>query len=296
MLTTRTDLHGVSGADSRADHRTGHRAPHRVTPCRSRARVTSRRRVADDTWWIELDSPEIAAASQPGQFVMFGLGLEEPGVFLLPRPFSVAWRSEDGRVGLLLRVFGEGTRRLARLEPGDEALLLGPLGRPFRVAPGRPIECVAGGVGLAPFIFLTAEATAASNSAAGPSAGASVRLLYGERSERLLFDSDLLHELTGVTPELFTEDGSAGRRGFVTAGIEDGSEALLLACGPTPMLHAVVRLAAERGRELQVSVEEHMACGIGTCQGCVVPGADGSWIKSCVEGPVFDATELTWPI
>jgi dihydroorotate dehydrogenase electron transfer subunit len=284
----------------------GHRATHRVTPCRSRARVTSRRRVADETWWIELDSPEIAAASQPGQFVMFGLGLEEPGVFLLPRPFSVAWRSEDGRVGLLLRVFGEGTRRLARLEPGEEALLLGPLGRPFRLAPGRPIECVAGGVGLAPFIFLAAELTAAS--AATPDTSSPFRLLYGERSESSLFDPNLLGELTGVTPELFTEDGSAGRQGFVTEGIGQpvdptgaqgadhaSNEALLLACGPTPMLHAVVRLAAERGRELQVSVEEHMACGIGTCQGCVVPAADGSWIKSCVEGPVFDATELAWP-
>jgi dihydroorotate dehydrogenase electron transfer subunit len=251
---------------------------------------------------LEFDSPEIAAASQPGQFVMWGLGLEEPGVFLLPRPFSVAWRSEDGRVGLLVRVFGEGTRRLARLEPGEEALLLGPLGRPFRLDPGRPIECVAGGVGLAPFIFLAAEASAA---------GRPLRLLYGERSARLLFDPDLLGELTGVTPELFTEDGSAGRRGFVTEGIggiqepfeATGAEAtaaasddaLLLACGPTPMLHAVVRLAGERGRDLQVSVEEHMACGIGTCQGCVVPGADGSWIKSCIEGPVFDATELAWP-
>jgi dihydroorotate dehydrogenase electron transfer subunit len=228
---------------------------------------------------------------------MFGLGLEEPGVFLLPRPFSVAWRSEDGRVGLLLRVFGEGTRLLAQLEPGEEALLLGPLGRPFQVEPGRPIECVAGGVGLAPFIFLAAEATAATadQAASAGAAPASVRLLYGERNERFLFDRDLLHELTGVTPELFTEDGSVGRRGFVTEGIEDGDEALLLACGPTPMLHAVVRLAGERGRDLQVSVEEHMACGIGTCQGCVVPGADGAWIKSCVEGPVFDATELAWP-
>lgn len=275
------------------------RAVSRATPIRSRAPVTSRRRVADDTWWLEFDSPEIAAASRPGQFVMFGLGLEEPGVFLLPRPFSVAWRSEDGRVGLLLRVFGEGTRLLAQLEPGEAALLLGPLGRPFRLEPGRAIECVAGGVGLAPFIFLAAEATAAETAAdqvaSAGDAPSPVRLLYGERNDRLLFDPDLLGELTGVTPEWFTEDGSAGRQGFVTEGIEDGGDALLLACGPTPMLRAVVRLAAERGRDLQVSVEEHMACGIGTCQGCVVPGADGAWIKSCVQGPVFDAAELAWP-
>jgi dihydroorotate dehydrogenase electron transfer subunit len=261
--------------------------------------VLSTRLVAEGTWWLELESPEIAAASQPGQFLMVGVGLEQPGVFLLPRPFSVAWRSSDGRVGLMLRVFGRGSRLLAKLGPGDEALLLGPLGRPFRLDPGRSVECVAGGVGLAPFIFLAAEATAAGATAAGvAAAGATqppVRLLYGERSEGFLFDPELLRELTGVTPELFTEDGSAGTRGFVTAGLDPEGEALLLACGPTPMLNAVARFAAESGRDLQVSVEEHMACGIGTCQGCVVPGADGAWIKSCVEGPVFDATELTWP-
>jgi dihydroorotate dehydrogenase electron transfer subunit len=256
--------------------------------------VLSTRRTAEDTWWLELESPEIAAASQPGQFLMVGVGLEQPDVFLLPRPFSVAWRSPEGRVGLLLRVFGRGSRLLAKLGPGDEALLLGPLGRPFRLDPDRPVECVAGGVGLAPFIFLAAEATAA-GATTGGAAYPPVRLLYGERRQHLLFDADLLQELTGVTPELFTEDGSAGSRGFVTAGLGPEGDALLLACGPTPMLNAVARFAAENGRDLQVSVEEHMACGIGTCQGCVVPGADGSWIKSCVEGPVLDARELTWP-
>jgi dihydroorotate dehydrogenase electron transfer subunit len=61
------------------------------------------------------------------------------------------------------------------------------------------------------------------------------------------------------------------------------------------MLQAVARLAVEHDLPLQVSVEEHMGCGIGTCQGCVVRSASGEWIKSCTEGPVFDARELSWP-
>ena len=109
-----------------------------------------------------------------------------------------------------------------------------------------------------------------------------------------VFDLDLLSSLTGHDPELYTEDGGAGTRGRVTAGLESDSPAVLLACGPTPMLRALADFAREHGRELQVSVEEHMGCGIGTCQGCVVRSADGRWVKACVEGPVFRSTDLDW--
>jgi dihydroorotate dehydrogenase electron transfer subunit len=255
-------------------------------PLRAWASVRENRRAAADTWWVELDAPAVAAAARPGQFVMIGFGLGQVGAPFLPRPFSVGWRGEDGRLGLLVREFGAGTRRLGALRPGDRALLLGPLGRPFRVDPGQPVTCVAGGVGLAPFLFLAPEARAR---------GVAVRLLYGERTSDRVFDPGLIRELTGVEPELFTEDGGAGRRGLVLEGLVEGEEGPLLACGPTPMLAALERLARARGRSLQVSVEEHMGCGVGTCQGCVVRGADGSWIKSCTEGPVFDARELAWP-
>lgn len=216
---------------------------------------------------------------------MVGLGLDTPGTWLLPRPFSVGHAGLDGRLGLLLRTFGSGTRALAGLGEGDRILLLGPLGRPFEVAPDREVECVAGGVGLAPFIFLAARAAAE---------GRRVRLLYGERDAGAAFDPDLLARLTGHEAELFTEDGSAGRPGRVTAGLDPASSASLLACGPTPMLHALEVFAREHGRDLQVSVEEHMGCGIGTCQGCVVRSSRGTWLKACVEGPVFRAEELDW--
>ncbi len=259
------------------------------SPIRAWATVLENRRAAADTWWLELDAPAIATAARPGQFLMIGFGLAQVGAPFLPRPFSVGWRNEEGRLGLLVREFGAGTRRLGALRTGDRALLLGPLGRPFRVEPGRPTVCVAGGVGLAPFLFLAPEARAL---------GSPVRLLYGERTADRVFDPALIRELTGIEPELFTEDGGAGRRGLVLDGLGDegdDGEGLLLACGPTPMLAALERLARARGLDLQVSVEEHMGCGVGTCQGCVVRAADGSWIKSCTDGPVFDARELAWP-
>ncbi len=241
--------------------------------------------MARDTWWFEFESPGIARTARPGQFVMLGLGLDTPGTWLLPRPFSVGWTSPEGRVGFLLRVFGTGTRALVELDVGDSALLLGPLGRPFELAPERAVECVAGGVGLAPFIFLAAERAAA---------GRPARILYGERDAGAVFDRVLLEALSSTAPDIYTEDGSAGTAGRVTAGLDPASTAELLACGPTPMLRAVAAFARTHGRDLQVSVEEHMGCGIGTCQGCVVRASDGRWLKSCVEGPVFRAERLDW--
>lgn len=255
-------------------------------PLRRRATVIRNTATAEATWWLELDAPDIASAAEPGQFVMVGFGLEGLDAPFLPRPFSVGWRGDDGRIGLLVRRFGAGTRRLGRLREGDGVLLLGPLGRGFRVTPERRVVCVAGGVGLAPFLFLVPEARAA---------GVDVRLLYGERTGDRVFDPALIERLTGLAPEVFTEDGTVGRSGRVLAGIDPTAAPLLLGCGPTPMLRALERLARKSDLELQVSVEEHMGCGIGTCQGCVVRAADGSWIKSCTEGPVFERRELAWP-
>lgn len=249
------------------------------------ARVLANTRTATDTWWLELEAPDIAESAEPGQFVMVGFGLDHLAPPFLPRPFSVGWRGDDGRIGLLVREFGAGTRRLAALCGDDEVLLLGPLGRPFRIPDEFPVVCVAGGVGLAPFLFLVPEALRS---------GASVELLYGERSADRVFDPELIERLTGLRPTLFTDDGSAGRHGLVLDGIRSDERPELFGCGPAPMLEALERLARDADLGLQVSVEEHMGCGIGTCQGCVVRGADGRWIKSCVEGPVFERRELAW--
>ncbi len=184
-----------------------------------------------------------------------------------------------------MRAFGAGSRRLAAAAPGDDLLILGPLGRPFRVPEERPVVCLAGGVGLAPFLFVGAEARRG---------GGSIRLVYGERSAERVFDPGLIRELTGSEPELSTEDGTLGDRGLVTDDLALEEASVLLACGPDPMLRACRSLAVERGLSLQVSVEEHMGCGIGTCQGCVVRSATGDWIRSCTEGPVFESEELAW--
>ncbi len=260
-------------------------------PVRAWCEVRGNERVAERTHWLELDAPEIAARSAPGQFVMVGFGATRWGSPFLPRPNSVAAVLE-GRVGLLIRAFGPGSRRLAALRPGDQALLLGPLGRPFQLGDAREVLCVAGGVGLAPFLMLPEWARRRGSSAR-------IRLLYGEPEGTAVFDPARIRDLSGLDAEIWTEDGSLGRRGRVTDGLRlDGVERVL-ACGPTPMLKVVRRLALEAGVACDLAVEERMACGLGACFGCVIEtrdpatGAEG-YSLVCVDGPVFPAERLRW--
>ena len=100
---------------------------------------------------------------------------------------------------------------------------------------------------------------------------------------------------------LCTDDGSAGRHGFVDQQVKeildkDKDFTAILACGPKPMLRSVAKAAAERGVQCQVSMEERMACGVGACLGCAIQMADGTMQHVCKDGPVFDAGEVDWDV
>jgi len=261
----------------------------RIVRCWSE--VSTNERVAEDTVWLELMAPYIAAAAAPGQFVMVGFGTTGWGTPFLPRPNSVAWVNGE-RIGLLIRAFGEGSRRLAGLRTGDSVLLLGPLGTRFELGEAGSVLCVAGGVGLAPFLFIRAWCDRSN-------LPARLRLAYGERHGGAIFDPERIRALSGLTPEIWTEDGSLGREGRVTQDLELQAVDLVLACGPTPMLKEVRRLAQEAGVPCQLAVEEHMACGMGTCIGCAIETVDPDTAEEryslvCRDGPVFPAESLRW--
>jgi dihydroorotate dehydrogenase electron transfer subunit len=153
---------------------------------------------------------------------------------------------------------------------------------------------VAGGVGLAPFATV-AEALAPRD--------VPLTLFYGGRSAHDLFYQDYFERL-GVRLVLSTEDGSRGEKGRVTVPLQRalaqapaGERIFLQACGPEPMLAAVARLAARHGRPCEVSVERVMGCGLGGCYSCVVPVRTKTGfhhVRSCIGGPVFDASTLVW--
>jgi dihydroorotate dehydrogenase electron transfer subunit len=263
------------------------------------ARVLANRRLSPDYNVLELDAPEIAAATGPGQFVMVKAtpGLEP----LLRRPFSVfeLLRDEAGAprgISILSKRIGLSTRQLFDADPGDLVQCLGPLGRPFTMPDaGTEVWMVAGGVGLAPFATM-AESLAAR--------GVVATLFYGGRRSDDLFHLDFFEQL-GVGLALATEDGSRGDKGRVTAPLERALAAAspsrhirLAACGPEPMLEAVAALAARYQRPCEVSVERVMGCGLGGCYSCVVPvrnaGGGFHYVRSCIGGPVFDAATLVW--
>jgi dihydroorotate dehydrogenase electron transfer subunit len=218
----------------------------------------------------------------PGQFVMVrGDWGTDP---ILPRAFSLVEVGETAAI--LVRAVGKGTHKLKNMHSGDTLGVLGPAGNGFSVpaAGSRPV-LVAGGVGVAPLIFL-AEQLAAE--------GARPIFVYGARSVQ---DLPLLAR-TQCVGDFYatTEDGSFGEKGMATEPLkrilETGENIQLFSCGPEPMLKAVALLAGSAGVPCEIALESPMACGMGTCKGCAVPGADGEYRYVCCDGPVFNSAEI----
>jgi dihydroorotate dehydrogenase electron transfer subunit len=247
---------------------------------------------------LSLAAPEIGRLARPGQFVMVKpVGGYDP---LLRRPFSIfeILRDERGEpigISLLNKRVGAGTSLLFAARVGDIVPTLGPLGRPFEpVDPPAEAWMVAGGVGLAPFATL-AEALAAR--------GTATTLFYGARTADDLYYEHLFEALEARIV-CSTEDGSRGTAGLVTGPLADAlgdrppdRPVRIYACGPTPMMRAVAALGAEAGRDVFVSLEPVMGCGMGGCYSCVVPvrrAEDSHYVRACLEGPVFDAASLVW--
>jgi dihydroorotate dehydrogenase electron transfer subunit len=197
-----------------------------------------------------------------------------------------------GTVSFLIKVVGEGSRRLAQAHPGDPISGLGPLGNPFPkevVAPGETALLVGGGVGMPP-IFNLARVLVPR--------GVRVILLQGARSADDLLLLDEIRTL-GLDPAITTEDGSCGTKGLVTAPLAASlmeHPKAVFACGPEGMLKAVGELC--RGKApCYLSLEARMGCGYGVCLGCVVSVDEGDgprYRKVCQDGPVFEAGVLRW--
>lgn len=234
-----------------------------------------------------LDESGIVPAA--GQFYMLrtaeGWGGGEDGRPYLPRALSFARsRVVDGGVELdfFFEAVGPGTERLGQCLEGEELVLTGPFGNGFDVESSRESVLVAGGIGLAPIVALADELSAA---------GSSFKTVIGMRSAA--HAEAIAHY--GIEHELATDDGSAGRKGFVTEllaeALDAAPDSTVYACGPSPMLEAARVLAAGRNVAAQLAMESGMACGFGACYGCVVPTRDG-YLRLCVDGPVLDAARL----
>jgi len=231
---------------------------------------------------------------KPGQFVM--LRITDSFDPLLRRPFGVfdVFQGNEG-VEIFYRVVGKGTSIMSGLMPGDTVDVLGPLGNGFPVPSAKEnLVMVAGGVGVAPFYLLAKNAI---------KKNISVTLLYGARnSKELKIAADF--KKIGVKVKVSTEDGSIGKKGFVTSLLEEELKkgTVVYACGPIGMLKEVSRVSAEHGVKSYVSLERGMACGIGVCLGCavLVSRCNGGieinkgYDMVCSDGPVFKSEVIEW--
>ncbi|MCS6859066.1 MAG: dihydroorotate dehydrogenase electron transfer subunit [Abditibacteriales bacterium] len=276
------------------------------------APILAHREVAPRHFVLTLHAPPIAASAQPGQFVQVrGVDWVDP---LLPRPFSVMRAHRDkGDIEILYRVVGKGTALMTRWQPGGNAQVFGPLGKPFQLFPYGARVLIGGGVGIPPLLMLAEQC------GRRPEAmrAATVVLQGARTADQLLCVEDF--QRTGVTLELATDDGSTGHHGLVTDLLKPHISRLqarygtveVFTCGPMAMMRAVAETCRDGGVGCQVCLEAPMPCGFGVCMGCVVK-VRGAWeigqgsrrIKGwtmerhykrvCHDGPVFDANEVVW--
>jgi dihydroorotate dehydrogenase electron transfer subunit len=250
--------------------------------------IVSNERDTDLYFRLVVRAPQIAPKVQPGQFVHVRiLPLKDA---LLRRPFSIFQVSGD-TLSILYKTIGQGTEVLSRMASGKELSMIGPLGHGFTVPQpgGESPLLVAGGYGMAA-LYLLAQRS--------PQTG--IVFVGGRHRVDVLCEEEF--RALGWEVRVTTEDGSHGEKGLVTQALlaELGRRApqrKLFACGPTPMLKAVGELAAKFQLPAELSLDEHMGCGIGVCLTCVVPiKAGDSWEyqRTCTEGPVFDSRQIAW--
>lgn len=276
------------------------------------AELVESREIVAGQWQQAWHAPAVVSGARAGQYLH--VRTAEPAGFPQRHPLPIA--TADPSSGTLTVQVDGHTRLggwLRRLRPGDQAEMLGPLGRPFEVDPrSRHLLLIAEGPSIAGLRFLVDEAIRD---------GRSVVLLYGAASSSRVYPSSLLPD--EVEYVVATDDGSLGHRGPV-GDLVQGYEAWAdqsFACGPPALLARVAGLAAGRrqrlgvatlGRKrgggraipagspearrkafLQVCIGQAIGCAGGTCLGCVVPGVGGP-VRACREGPVFAADELEW--
>lgn len=267
-----------------------------------------------DQYVIRLHSPQCAAAAEAGQFA----NLQCDPQRLMRRPLSIMRVSkEQGWVEYLYKDVGEGTHLLAQRKVGEFVSSLGPVGRPYEIHPERPkMLLLGGGVGIPPMLCLSESIK---NSETGNQLqplvfmGSEVPFPFQQQKSELEVKgvpASVIHSLPlleswGIPSRLASMQGYEGaHKGYITdlarlwlqqLSASEKAEVEIFACGPTPMLAAVAALAKEFDLPCQVSLEEHMACAVGGCAGCVVKvkTPEGDAMKRiCVDGPVFEAKDV----
>ncbi len=285
---------------------------HRNTIFLEDAEILSQQAYAAEQYVLRVQAPQCAAKARPGSFAHLQCDPQLP----MRRPLSIMRASASaGWVDFLYKVVGDGTRLLARRNPGQRISLLGPIGTPFTPDPARP-RCLllGGGVGIPPILFLAEHLRAAQtdwqplvlmgSEVPFPFTARPSQILLPGMPDAVIAAMPLLDDW-GIPSRLTSLQHYPGcYQGYITdlarawlysLTPQARSEVMIFACGPHAMLAACAQLAREFALPCQVSLEEFMACAVGGCAGCTVEvmTPNGPAMKRvCIDGPVFDVATL----
>ena len=242
-------------------------------------KILSKRELCLNQFELVLEAPYIVRNAKAGQFIIFRT--EEKGERV---PLTIAdVDKEKGTLTIVFMAVGFSTKKLAKLEVGDELLdLVGPLGQPTHIKKYGTVICLAGGYGAAP-CYLIAKAF--------KEAGNKVYMIMGARTKDLIFWQDKMEQ---ACDELFitTDDGTLGEKGFVTQVLDKIIKTekvdYAIAVGPLPMMRAVAELTRDKGIYTEASMNPIMVDGTGMCGACRVT-VGGETKFACVDGPDFNA-------
>ena len=241
---------------------------------------------------------ELVSQCKPGNFVAISVGGPNSRM-VLRRAFAISRTTTSpqygGAIELIVAPFGNGSSWLCGLAEGEQIDITLPLGTAFGI-PTTSVNAllVGGGYGSAP-LFGLAEVL--------KERGCRVDMLLGASTGSKIY-APLEGKRSVNSLRIFTEDGSMGETGRITAPIAQLVSELqidvIYSCGPMAMLKAISEILDGGDVVHQCAVEEAMACGIGICMTCVLPVKDETGkignLRSCIDGPVMDGAAIEWDL
>jgi len=259
---------------------------------------------------MRVRAPKTATHAKPGQFVHLRVSPERP----LRRPISIMLSNPNkGTIDLLYKAIGEGTHLLSERKVGETLPILGPIGVPFDLSDtSKRYVLIGGGVGIPPMVF-AADQLQQSNTDCIVFAGSEIEFPFALKPSTMLLPGIIGNTILSIASledrgiacrlasnaELYgCYDGhvpNLARDYLAALSDAERQRCVILSCGPHPMLHAVAKVGREFDLPTYLSLEEHMACAIGGCAGCVVKtmeAGEKKYRRVCVDGPVFSANIL----